>query len=190
MKKNTALLLAGLGTLVALSSCQDKEEAAQAAKPATKENQLERFLLAEEPPNAQPVSAIFGSEPGDEVTVTGKIMGGDLVLTPNRALLVLGDAEKITSCNLMPDDHCSTPWDVCCDDPDVIKTSIATIQAVDENGAPIKEGFRGVGGIQELTHLTVTGTVAEGSHAENLVINARGIHVGKTDEFMTKVDKP
>ena len=183
MKMKTSLLLAGLGALVVLNSCKNEETAAVDA-PVT---QLESFLITEEPADAISVADAFANPaPGTQVVVTGEVMGRMEPFIENRAMLVLGDPAQITPCNRNHDDGCQTPWDVCCDDPDVIKTSIATIQILDEDGRPLKEGLRGLGGMQELTTLTVVGTVAEGSNAENLLITASGIHVGATDPFMAQ----
>ena len=104
-------------------------------------------------------------------------MGNDNPIIQSRALLTLGDPTRIDSCDLKPGDECPTPWDVCCADPDVVRASIATIQVLDEHGKPVKAGLRGVGGLQELSNLIVVGEVAQGSNADNFLVNATGIHV-------------
>lgn len=116
---------------------------------------------------------------GDSVAFAGKLVGGDPVLIDSRAIMTLGDPAKLISCDLREDDHCVTPWDVCCDDPDEIKQNIVTVQAVDADGRPLKEGFRGLGGIKELSEVTVLGTVAEGSNDENMIVNLSGVYVKK-----------
>ncbi len=87
----------------------------------------------------------------------------------------------ISSCNRLHGDSCSTPWDVCCDDPDVIQASIATIQVVDADGKLHKSGLKGLGGIKELSQLVVQGTIADGSGPDNLIINATGIHIASVE---------
>ena len=64
-------------------------------------------------------------------------------------------------------------------DGDVIKASIVTVQAVDEAGKPLKAGFRGLGGMKELSSLVITGEVAKGSTESNMLVNATGIFVKK-----------
>lgn len=178
---NPSLILTGIGLCIFLSSCQ-KEKSSSAAPSSSS---LNSYLLSEKPSDSVSVAAAFANPtPGTEVVVTGEVMGRLTPFIENRAMLVLGDPEKITPCNRNHDDGCQTPWDVCCDDPEVIKKSVATIQILDDSGRPIKEGLKGLGGIQELTTLTVVGEVAEGSNSDNLLINASGIHVGKTDPFM------
>lgn len=183
MKMKTSLVLAGLASLLVLNSCKN-EETASVEAPV---NKLESFLLSELPTGATSVADAFANPtPGTEVIVTGEVMGRMEPFIESRAMLVLGDPTKITPCNRNHDDGCTTPWDVCCDDPETIKISTATIQILGEDGRPLKEGLKGLGGIQELTTLTVVGTIAEGSNAENLLITASGIHVGATDPFMAK----
>ena len=53
------------------------------------------------------------------------------------------------------------------------------MQAVDEAGKPLKEGFKGIGGMKELSSLVVTGEVAKGSTDSNMLVNATGIFVKK-----------
>ena len=100
-----------------------------------------------------------------------------------RGMVMLGDPTKMTPCNRIPGDECPTPWDVCCDDPAVIKKSISTVQFLDENGKVIKTGLKGYQGIKELSFLTVKGTIAEQSNPENLLINASAFHVAEQSPF-------
>ena len=106
------------------------------------------------------------------------------------SLLTLGDPARITSCDLIPGDECTTPWDVCCADPDVVTASVATIQVLDEQGKPLKSGLRGLGGLQELSSLIVVGEVAEGSNEKNFLVNATGIHVAMAQAAGTIETQP
>ena len=183
MKMKTTLSLAGFLTLVLFSSCKKTEPLPE----DTSASPLESFLLAEEPTEAISVADAFANPtPGTEIVVTGEVMGRMEPFIENRAMLVLGDPTQITPCNRNHDDACTTPWDVCCDDPEMIKKSTATIQILGEDGRPLKEGLKGLGGMQELTTLTVVGEIAEGSNPENLLINANGIYVGETDPYMAQ----
>lgn len=116
---------------------------------------------------------------GDQVTVSGKIMGNSKPFVEGRAAFILGDTEVLTSCDEMPDDHCETPWDACCDSKEDKKRGTATIQVVDAEGRVLKEGLEGVGGLEKLATVTVTGKVAPGSSKDLLVINATAIRSGK-----------
>ena len=104
-------------------------------------------------------------------------MGSKSPFVAGRAMVILGDPDKLTSCDIKHGDRCLTPWDVCCDDHDDIKNFTATIQIVAQDGKLVKAGLKGLKGIQELSQLIITGTVADGSNADNLLINATGIYV-------------
>lgn len=174
-------------TLLTLTSCKPKASEASNSSASENSSSLSRYLLAEPPIHAVSVSQLFANPtPGTEVIVTGEVIGRLEPFVEGRAMVVLGDPSKITPCNRNPDDQCETPWDVCCDDPEVIKKSIATIQIVDEMNRPLKQGLKGLGGLRELSTLTVVGTIAEGSNDNNLLINASGIHVGAIGEAPVK----
>lgn len=157
------------------ASCSEKKETAENNKES---GPLEELLLTSAPEKAIDIADLRKSaQAGDTVTFTGNIIGSDPVFMDGRAVIIMGDPKKITSCNLIPGDECETPWDVCCDDPDVIKASIVTVQVVDDAGKPFKTGLKGLGGMKELSALTVTGKIAEGSNMENMLVNATGIFV-------------
>jgi hypothetical protein len=185
--KTSKLLLRGALALLAitslLSSCKNAKPAIQTDPPA-EENALTKIFLPTAPAGAVAISqAIIAPKPGEAITISGEIMGSLNPFIDGRAMLVLGDPTKLTPCNRMPGDACATPWDTCCDDHDIIASSIATIQILDEDGSPLKTGLKGFQGIKELAFLTVTGTIAEGSNPKNLLINATGIHVAKESPF-------
>jgi hypothetical protein len=172
--------ISALALALGLASCSDKPEEAQA--PTTSENAagLASLLVTEAPADALSIAKLrTTAKVGDEVVFSGKIIGNTTVLIDGRAIMVMGDPKKITSCDLMHGDNCKTPWDVCCDDHDVIKNSIVTVQVVDADGKPMKQGFRNVGGIKELTNLVVSGKVAEGSNGANMLISATSLFVVK-----------
>lgn len=174
--KYTTLALTAC-TALSLISCGDKKTTDTDSSP-TSGITLESIIVKSEPAGAQSITEIRKAvEVGKEITLSGKVMGRKDPFVEGRALLMLGDSAMITSCDLRPGDSCVTPWDVCCDDNDVIKASTATIQVVDANGKLLKEGLKGVNGIKELSQLVVTGTIAEGSNADNLLVNAKAIYV-------------
>ena len=164
----------------AVTSCGggDDGEASNQGPVSSASDALASLLLLKAPEGAITITeARKKPTPGTKVTVSGKVMGNDNPIIQSRALLTLGDPTRIDSCDLKPGDECPTPWDVCCADPDVVRASIATIQVLDEHGKPVKAGLRGVGGLQELSNLIVVGEVAQGSSADNFLVNATGIHV-------------
>ncbi len=167
-------------TVLALAACNSKNTTSE--DPPSDQSTLKAVLLDTAPEGAVSiVEARKNPTPGTEVVFSGKIMGKMEPFVEGRALLTLGDPTKIVSCDLMPGDSCETPWDVCCDEAATVAKSIATVQVLDEKGRPLKQGLKGLGGMKALSSLVVTGTVAEGSNANNFLVNASGIHVAMVE---------
>jgi len=177
--KYTTLILTVCSALALISCGEKKTTEADSSSPGhTGDATLESIIVKAEPAGAKSITEVRKSvEVGKEVTLSGKIMGRSDPFVEGRALFMLGDPAVITSCDLRPGDSCVTPWDVCCDDNEDITAATATIQVVDANGKPLKQGLKGVNGIKELSKLVITGTIAEGSNANNLLINATAIYV-------------
>tara|TARA_B100000902_G_scaffold115198_1_gene116090 strand:- start:384 stop:959 length:576 start_codon:yes stop_codon:yes gene_type:complete len=176
----SSLALFSSALFLILTSCGGKDDQAEntIVPDSSASSALDSILLSEAPEGSVDITkARQNPIPGTKVILSGKVMGNVNPIIQSRALLTLGDPAKITSCDLIPGDDCKTPWDVCCADPDIVNTSIATIQVLDENGQPIKAGLRGIGGLRELSTLIIVGEVAEASNENNFLVNATGIHV-------------
>ena len=136
--------------------------------------------------DAPPASAIRVAEarkavqPGAEIVITGFVGGRADPFVEGRAALTLADGSVLETCDRRPGDGCPTPWDACCDPPEKIEASVATIQVVDANGQVLKQGLKDIGGIREQVVLTVKGKVAPSSSPEALIVSAEQIHVGAT----------
>ncbi len=172
--------ISALALALGLASCSEKPQETKTPEATATATDLASLLVTES--SAAPLSIAqlrSSAKVGDTVVFSGKVIGSKTVFIEGRAIMVMGDPDKITSCDLHPGDNCTTAWDVCCDDLDVIKSSIVTVQVVDADGKPLKEGFRNVGGIKELTNLVVTGKVAEGSNENNMLINATSLFIAK-----------
>ena len=160
-----ALLLAGC----------EKQPPAAAAGP---EPALEAVFLAAAPAAAKPIHlARTTAKPGDELVLSGRVMGAAEPFVAGRAAFLLGDPARLTPCNERPGDQCPTPWDTCCDTPEAKREGTATIQVLGADGRVLAAGIEGVRGLRKLSRVVVKGTVAEGSGPQALVINATGIHV-------------
>lgn len=164
-----------------LFSCNPEKPEAPAADIAPKPSAaLEKVLSTAPTGTAQGIAAARASlKPGDEVTLSGRIMGTKSPFVEGRAVFVLGDPELLTPCNENPGDNCETPWDTCCDCPEDKKRGTASIQIVCDDGRVLKEGIEGIGGIEKLAALTVSGKVAEGSNPDLLIVNATALQVRK-----------
>ncbi len=123
------------------------------------------------------VDARKNVEPGAEITVTGFIGGREEPFVDGRAIFTLADSKALTRCDSKPGDSCPTPWDACCDEPEKIKASVATVQVVDGKGMVLKRKLNGVGGIAPGSTVSVKGRIAPGSTSAALIINAEQIHV-------------
>ncbi len=136
------------------------------------------FMLDEAPDNAHNViDARQAAKPGDQIAVRGRVGGSVSPFVANRAVFtIVGRGPH--ACSDHDDDHCKTPWDYCCTARDVLRAHSATIQLVDENGAPIRTGIKGRNGIKELTDLTIVGTVVS-TDGGALIISATGIFVNE-----------
>jgi len=178
MKMKTAYL--ALATVVFLASCEKKETTAAAPPPSGPSAALSAVLAASPTGESKPIHLIRATaKPGDEITVSGKIMGNEKPFVDGRSAFILGDPAVLTPCNEDPADKCTTPWDNCCDSPEDKKRGIATIQITGADGRVLKESVEGVGGLTNLATVTVSGKVAEGSSADVLIINAQAIRSGK-----------
>ena len=177
MKTKTTCLL--IASAVLLTSCGEKSTQSTAEVSVSEASSALATVLAASPTGeAASIAAIRSTaKPGDEITVSGLIMGSTKPFVDGRAAFILGDPEVLTPCNEKPGDDCETPWDVCCDSPEDKKRGTATIQIIDADGRVLKKSIEGVGGLKNLAKVTVTGKVAEGSSADLLIVNASAIGV-------------
>lgn len=165
--------------MLALAACSEQKESAESGAPGNG-SALSALIVTDAPDNPGDIfETRKTAKPGDTITIRGKVMGRKHPFVPGRAIVVLGDPNIITSCDLRPGDSCTTPWDTCCDTPEDIRDSIVTVQVVDNDGSPVKADIKGVAGIKELSELVVTGVVADGSNKDNLLLNATAIYVKK-----------
>lgn len=171
--KTNCILIAAISLLV---SCKEKPAQTQTVSTAQPSAALSAVLAATPSEKAKAITeARSSAKPGDSITLSGKIMGSVEPFVKGRAAFILADPAVLTACNEHPDDHCSTPWDNCCDSKEDKKRATATIQIVDADGRVLKESVEGVGGLEKLAAITVTGQVAESSSPEMLIVNATAI---------------
>jgi hypothetical protein len=174
--KSTHLLLAAFGLL---ASCKENAPTVTVA-PSGPSESLSRVFDATPEGEARAIHLVRTEvKPGDVITIRGRIMGNSKPFVEGRAVFILGDPEVLTPCNEIPGDECETPWDTCCDSSEDKKRGIASVQVVDADGKVLKEGVEGVGGLEKLAWVTVTGSVADGSSVDLLLINAQAIDVGE-----------
>jgi hypothetical protein len=173
-----SLPLISITSLFLFAACDDRAKStATTTAPAMS---LDSWFVETAPADPQPIHLIrTTAKPGDEITVSGRIMGRMNLFVEDRAAFILGDPAKLTPCNAIPGDECDTPWDTCCDSKEAKLEGTATIQITGEDGRVLKHSLKGVHGLTELSTVTVTGTVDKASTPEALILNALKIHVAK-----------
>jgi hypothetical protein len=113
---------------------------------------------------------------GQTVTIRGRVAGQVEPLAKNRALMTLLDS-SVKTCDTIPGDTCKTPWDACCEPADALAAHSATVQVVGTDGRPIKATLAGVGGIQPLKQVVVSGKAKRAEGADALIVEATQIYV-------------
>ncbi|MEM9378572.1 MAG: hypothetical protein AAGB93_01390 [Planctomycetota bacterium] len=111
-----------------------------------------------------------GDLAGQTITVRGTVK--DFV--DGLAAFVLVE-DSLLSCNEMPDDTCLTPWDYCCTDPDELARGTTFVEFHDD-GRPGEWAVEGFHGIERLSEVVVTGTLAI-DDADNMSLVATSIRL-------------
>lgn len=176
MKSNkiTQSLACGCAALLLLSTtaCGPSENDSTAAPEASL---TETLFLKERPDDIVSVSELRAQpSPSSEVSVSGVIGGTLEPFVEGYAALVLADP-SVMFCNENPDDNCATPWDACCEDPDILKAKRLSVQFVDADNQIRSTSLRGLGGLKELSEIVVTGTISEDSTHENINLLAKNL---------------
>jgi hypothetical protein len=169
--QHITLSILGLGFALISVSCKP-QATIQSSTPAS---QLQARFISEKPEGAIPVQKARRASPGESIVVTGVIGGALSPFTQGYASFILAD-DEIVFCNEMEDDHCSTPWDACCEDRDKLKAMRLVAQVLDDQGSPIPEGLKGVRGLKELDTVILSGIVDDGSTSDNMILNITSIY--------------
>jgi|TARA_B110000305_G_C19185644_1_gene514147 hypothetical protein len=179
MKKNIYYSLITACGLIGFAqiSC---EKSAEPSASVTTDPKIEAVFLDAAPEAAVSILETRKNvEAGATITVSGRIAGAMEPFSGDYATFVLAD-ESLETCERISSDACKTPWDACCVEPKTISASRITVQILGEDGRPVGQTLKDVRGLKELDSLIVTGTVAEGSSSENVILNATGIFPKKS----------
>ena len=109
--------------------------------------------------------------PNTELVVNGFIGGLRKPFATHHATFVLAD-ETLERCDEVDDDHCNTPWDVCCEDRNKIMLGTLTVQFTDTNGSVLHGNIQNIHGLRSGIGIQIHGKVAKESLANAMVINA------------------
>lgn len=171
-------LLLSLGVLAGCSQAPEPTSDETASSPTPP--QLQAVFGSVPAPESLSSIPVLRTEakPGDTVTFEAKVMGALHPFVDGRSAMIVGDEGTVTSCDLLgDDDHCSTPWDACCEDPDLKQAGTVTVQVVNEEGDVLRHGIKGVSGLKELSRLRIRGTVAPTATEAAFVVNAEKIEI-------------
>lgn len=169
------MLHAILAALLLAAPVQKADDPPKGKAPAIPET----VFVAESPADAKCVAeAKKAAKKGDTVVIKAKIGGRAEPFVRNRAVVMLAD-RCLRSCDEIPDDPCTKPWDYCCEPPESKKANMMTMQVVGTDGKPLKTGLQGVRDLEPLALIVIEGTVAEIDANGTFVVNAAKIHVEK-----------
>ncbi len=178
MKQRNETILGGLIAALLLTACGSStvETGGSAADAGSVAVDHPIWLAEGKPDGAIPVrEARMMLKPGDRALIAGEIGGVVEPFLADYAGFVLADSDLLF-CDEMGDEHCPTPWDACCEDPDKVRTGRLMVQFVDGSGVPVTGGIRGSGGLLEGASIVVEGTVGANSTPESLVVEAVRIY--------------
>lgn len=145
-----------------------------------------------EPADAKCVSVVKkDAKKGDTVVIQAKIGGRAEPFVKNRAIVIVAD-RCIKSCDQIPGDTCTKPWDYCCEPPESLKANTMTLQFTGEDGKVLKTGAQGVHGLEPLALVVIEGVVTEKDDKGTFVVRAKRVYVEKPadDEGASPNDMP
>ncbi len=132
-----------------------------------------QYVLAEKPANALGVAeAREATEAGSPIAVTGRIGGSGEPFVEGIAAFTIVDP-ALQPCPA--EEGCPTPWDYCCD-TNLLKTNVATVTVVDDQGSAVMQDARQLLGVKELSTVVVVGKASR-DESGNLTVLADKVHV-------------
>lgn len=133
------------------------------------------WLLQSEPSGAKGVGEVKADAlENAQVVVRGRIGGRMEPLTAQSPVFIIVDL-KIPHCGELPDDHCKTPWDYCCEPRDSLTAHSATVQLVAPDGSPL-DVDPVAAGLRPLDEVVVVGSVGPRPGTDVLTIRATGVY--------------
>jgi len=169
--------LCALATSFILAACGGQNAGGDPAASGEHDQALTDVVVTEKPADAISVIDAKKLKAGDAVVVQGRIGGRKDPFIAERSALLLVDPAAVLACDAVPDDPCPTPWDFCCEPQERIAAAAALVQVRGPDGKALAQSLKGRGGMSAGDFLVVSGLVADGSSADNLLIDAEHIYV-------------
>jgi len=141
-------------------------------------------FLAQRPAEAKDLAVVKkDAKIGDQVTFLARVGGRARPFVEKQAIFIAADP-SLQSCEVITDDdHCSIPWDYCCEDGELLREGMATIRILNTDGRPFGVNAKGAGGLQASKFIVVEGTVSELNDEGLFVVDASHIWVGGKPTF-------
>ncbi|MHC4975534.1 MAG: hypothetical protein ACYTF7_02875 [Planctomycetota bacterium] len=170
---NRIFVATGLSiVLVSMPACRESGSAAQAGT----DESTPAWILASSPDDVQSVvDAKDSAQEGDIIVLRGRIGGRKNPLSDGSPVFTLMDL-SLPYCGQVAEDSCSTPWDYCCEPPEIIAANSATIQIVDENNQPVSTSLLAAG-LGPLDEVVVVGRAGPRPNGIVLAIRSAGVYI-------------
>lgn len=161
--------------LLSTTACDRKESSNTTANQSTTAAARPAWLLDAEPAGAKPVGEVKATaQEGDQVVVLARVGGRVSPITVGSPVFTVVDL-KLLHCGQLPDDHCATPWDYCCEPRESLTANSATVHIQPPTqGAPTPDPS--TGGLSPLDEIVIVGIVGPRPNPAVLTINATGIY--------------
>jgi hypothetical protein len=173
------LLLITLATF-ALIGCGADEKSTTTSAQSVTNNIPNTFFITDRPTDVQDLAEVKkNAKKGDGVTFLARIGGRkNASFVPTLAMMIVADP-KLISCELMgEEEHCATPEDYCCEDPELYSQGLGTVRFMDTNGDVFPYSVEGDHGMEVLKFVVVEGTVIDINDNGLFIVDATKVWVG------------
>ena len=172
------LIIALSLTTFLFTSCKEQaNHTPSQEKVSIVEETLPANLFSDVSGEAISVTDAKAKKTGEEVIISGKVLGARQVFVDNRASFIIGNPDVLTSCDIRHGDNCKSPWDVCCEAPKDVQANTINVQVLGANDKILKANLEGKGDLNKLSHVIVKGKVSDQSSDAVTIINAESIQV-------------
>jgi hypothetical protein len=174
LKEKTLLPLVAISAALLAGCGQESETITEEAEAMAASHS---DWLSESRPESSMTLAMAIQEQKEDVTITveGRIGGMREPITRGLGAFVLAD-EAIWFCDEGEEDHCPTPWDACCEDPDKVRALTALVEFKDGEGYPLMIDLEKQLGLQANQTVAVTGVLSTDPNG-NRTITAQSIWI-------------
>lgn len=167
MNRITTLAITSVAVLFVAACAESSPSPSASSTPA--------WLLPTEPSSAMSVAeAKASATEGATIVVRGRIGGRVEPITGESPVFTIVDL-GLPHCGEIEGDQCPTPWDYCCETPEDIRASSATVQVVGASGAPLDTSLI-TGGLRPLDEVVVVGITGPRPSGDVLTIRATGVY--------------